>query len=56
MKCPDLPQLKQPLDELGTAGKRAPGHSADCSGRGRCGTNEHGLSEGICGWTRRRTI
>jgi hypothetical protein len=25
MKCPDLPQLKQPLEEVGTAGKRAPG-------------------------------
>jgi hypothetical protein len=25
MKCPDFPQLKQPVDELGSAGKRVPG-------------------------------
>jgi hypothetical protein len=25
MNCPDFPQLKQPVDELGSAGKRAPG-------------------------------
>jgi hypothetical protein len=25
MKCPHFPQLKQPVDELGSAGKRAPG-------------------------------
>jgi hypothetical protein len=24
MKCPDFPQLKQPVDELGSAGKQAP--------------------------------
>jgi hypothetical protein len=25
MKYPDFPQLKQPVDELGSAGKRVPG-------------------------------
>jgi hypothetical protein len=25
MKCPDFPQLKHPLEELGRAGKRVPG-------------------------------
>jgi hypothetical protein len=25
MKCPNFPQLKQPVDELGSAGKRVPG-------------------------------
>jgi hypothetical protein len=25
MKCPDFPQLKQPIDELWSAGKRVPG-------------------------------
>jgi hypothetical protein len=25
MKCPDFPQLKQPLKELGMTGKRVPG-------------------------------
>jgi hypothetical protein len=25
MKCPDFPQLKQPVDKLGSAGKRVPG-------------------------------
>jgi hypothetical protein len=25
MKCPDFPQFKQPVDEVGSAGKRAPG-------------------------------
>jgi hypothetical protein len=25
MKCPDFPYLKQPLEELGRAGKRTPG-------------------------------
>jgi hypothetical protein len=35
MKCPDFPQLKQPLEELGRAGKRVPRHSADCSEQGQ---------------------
>jgi hypothetical protein len=55
MKCSDLPQLKQPLEELDRAGKRALG-ALGCLGGGRSGMNEHGLSEGICGWARRRTI
>jgi hypothetical protein len=25
IKCPDFPQLKQPVEELGRAGKRVPG-------------------------------
>jgi hypothetical protein len=29
MKCPDFLELKKLLDELGKAGKRVPGHSAN---------------------------
>jgi hypothetical protein len=35
MKCLDFPQLKQPLDELGKAGKWYQWHSADCFERGQ---------------------
>jgi hypothetical protein len=56
MKCLDFPQLKQPLEELGRAGKRAPEHSADCSNRGRSGTDKNWSLERICGWMRKIMI
>jgi hypothetical protein len=57
MKCPDFPQLKQPVEELGRVGKRVPG-ALGFIGRsgGSIGTNENKLLEGIGRWARPRTI